>query len=162
MIRSGLTLFFLIALSTSIPADELEIRRMSTVETGHELEEFAAAWEIVSVKPEGATKEARRLVFAQNGTYVALDKESKELWGGTFELDPSASPKIWDHRSHEAQKKNGDVLGIYKIEGDKLTACCVAGEWQGKRWKGKPRPHEFKLEDADVLLELRRVQPREK
>lgn len=122
-----------------------------------EMTSFAASWEIVSVKPEGATRNAKRLVFNADGTYAALDQTGKELWAGTFEIDPSASPKIWDHRSHESRKKHGDVLGIYKIEGDKLTACCVSGKWAKKEWSGKPRPKEFKLEGADVLLELKRV-----
>jgi|GEM_PF-518836 len=127
-----------------------------------EMEAFASTWEIVSVKPDGVTRDAKRLVFRADGTYAALDLAGKELWAGTFEIDPNATPKIWDHRSRESQKKQGDVLGIYKIEGDKLTACCVVGKWKEKankekEWSGKPRPSEFKLEGADVLLELQRV-----
>jgi len=41
------------------------------------LETFAGSWEIVSVKPDGATKEARRLVFKKDGTYAAVDKDGK-------------------------------------------------------------------------------------
>ena len=34
---------------------------------------------------------------------------------------------------------------------------CVNGTWKDKQWTGKPRPTEFKLPAADVVLELRRV-----
>src|SRR5689334_13439280 len=68
------------------------------------LAEFTGTWEIVSVTPDGATKEARRLVFKTDGTYAAQDKAGKELWAGTFEIDPTAVPKVWDHRSHDAKK----------------------------------------------------------
>lgn len=127
-----------------------------------EREAFASTWEIVSVQPAGVTKNAKRLVFRVDGTYAALDPAGKELWAGTFEIDPAATPKIWDHRSYESQKNKGDVLGIYKIEGDNLTACCVVGKWlekanKEKAWSGKPRPKEFKIEGADVLLELKRA-----
>ena len=81
--------------------------------TDKALETFAGTWEIVAVKPDKATKEARRLVFNKDGTYAAVGRDGKELWAGTFELDPTATPKVWDHRSHDARKMGTDVLGIY-------------------------------------------------
>jgi uncharacterized protein (TIGR03067 family) len=44
------------------------------------------------------------------------------LWAGTFDLDPTATPKVWDHRSNEVAKKGGDALGIYELDGDNLMA----------------------------------------
>ncbi|MCW8132127.1 MAG: TIGR03067 domain-containing protein [Planctomycetota bacterium] len=123
------------------------------------LEAFAGTWEIVAVQPEGSAKEARRLVFRKDGTYAALDGEGKELWAGTFNLDPAAAPKIWDHRSNEAAQKGGDALGIYELSGDDLKVCCVVGAWKDGKWSGKPRPTEIALSKADVVLELRRVKP---
>ena len=90
-------------------------------------------------------------------TYAALDKDGKELWAGTFDLDPMASPKVWDHRSHESRKRGGDALGIFELDGDNLTVACVVGTWVDKEWRGRSRPTRFKLPDADVVLELRRV-----
>jgi uncharacterized protein (TIGR03067 family) len=121
------------------------------------LASFSGTWEITSAKPEGITKDARSLVFRKDMTYAALDKDGKELWAGTFDLDPTASPKVWDHRSHESRKKGGDALGIYELDGDILTVACVVAAWVGKEWRGRPRPTCFTLPDADVVLELRRV-----
>ena len=121
------------------------------------LETFAGTWEIISTKPEGVTKDARTLDFRKDMTYAARDKDGKELWAGTFNLDPTATQKIWDHRSHEAQKNGGDALGIYELDGDNLKVACVVGAWRDKQWKGKPRPREFKVPIAEVVLELRRV-----
>lgn len=121
------------------------------------LETFSGTWEIVTVEPPGVTKEAKRLVFRMDRTYAALDADGKELWAGTFDLDPTATPKIWDHRSNESQKMGGDALGIYELDGDKLKVCCVVGTWKDNQWMGKRRPTEFKLPAADVVLELRRV-----
>lgn len=56
-------------------------------------EAFAATWEVAAVTPAGATKDARRLVFHKDGTYAALGKGGKELWAGTYEIDPTTSPK---------------------------------------------------------------------
>lgn len=121
------------------------------------LEAFSGTWEIAAVQPAGSTKEAKRLVFRKDRTYAALDADGKELWAGTFDLDPAATPKIWDHRSNEAQQTGGDALGIYELDGDTLKVCCVVGTWKEKQWTGKPRPTEFKLPAADVVLELRRI-----
>lgn len=120
-------------------------------------EAFAGTWEIVTVRPDGATKDARRLVFNKDGGYAALDKDGKELWAGTFEVDPTATPKVWDHRSHDAKKEGKDVLGIYELDGDKLKVACVVGQWTGQEWTGKPRPKAFDPKHADVVLELKRV-----
>lgn len=159
MFRTGLAILVSAGLMGVVFADQQKSNSKLSEAVAKELETFAATWEIVSVKPEGAIKGATRLVFHPDGTYAAVDENDKELWAGTFEINPLASPKVWDHRSHDNKKKKVDVLGVYKLDGDKLTACCVVGEWKGKKWMGKARPKAVKLEGADVLLELRRVQP---
>jgi uncharacterized protein (TIGR03067 family) len=121
------------------------------------LEAFSGTWEIAAVTPEAATKDARRLVFNKDGSYAAQDKDGKKVWAGTFEIDPTATPKVWDHRSHDAKKEGKDVLGIYDLDGDKLKVACVVGQWKGKEWVGKPRPTGFSPKEADVVIELKRV-----
>lgn len=121
------------------------------------LQAFLGTWEIVTAQPPGSTKEAKRLVFRSDFTYAALDANNQPQWAGTFDLDPTAKPKIWDHRSNESKKNREDVLGIYELEGDRLKISCVAGVWKGKEWIGKPRPQNFIATAADVVLELRRV-----
>ena len=121
------------------------------------LEAFAGTWEIATVRPDGATKDARRLVFHKDGSYAAQDKDGKELWAGTFEIDPVASPKMWDHRSHDAKKEGKDVLGIYVLDGDTMKVACVVGRWEGKEWVGRPRPRGFDPKEADVVIELKRA-----
>jgi hypothetical protein len=118
---------------------------------------FTGDWEIVAVKPAGATKNARRLAFRMDGSYAAQDKDAKELWAGTFEIDPTTSPKVWDHRSHDAKKEGKDALGIYELDGEKLRVACVVGRWQDKKWIGKPRPTAINLKSAEVVIELKRI-----
>lgn len=144
--------FGLAALADEPKADEVKKQAIDKA-----LESFSGTWDVTSAKPEGVMKDARKLVFRKDGTYAALDSDGKELWAGTFDLDPTATPKVWDHRTHEQRKKGGDVLGIYELDGDTLMVACVVGTWAEKEWKGKPRPTQFKLPDAEVVLELRRV-----
>ena len=140
-------------------ADEPKADGVKKATVGKALEEFTGTWEIVTGWPDGATKDARRLVFNKDGGYAALDKDGKELWAGTFEIDPTATPKVWDHRSHDAKKKGTDVLGIYGLDGDKLKVACVVGQWKGNEWVGKPRPKAFDPDQADVVIELKRMKP---
>lgn len=147
------TALAVLALSSVAVADDSNTSKaMKTA-----IEQFSGTWEIIAVQPPGSTKEAKRLAFRKDRTYAALDANGKELWAGTFDLDPAMNPKIWNHRSNESRKKGGDALGIYEVEGDKLKLCCVVGVWKDKKWQGKPRPTKFKLPSADVVLELRRV-----
>jgi uncharacterized protein (TIGR03067 family) len=121
------------------------------------LRQFVGTWALANVQPAGITKEAQFLKFQLDGTYAALDKDGKELWAGTFDLDSGKSPMVWDHRSHEAAKTGGDALGIYDLNGDRLRLACVVGSWKEKQWTGKPRPTAFALPEADAVLELKRV-----
>ena len=146
----------LLGLTASAPAEgpRGDARQQATAKA---LEEFAGSWEIASTTPEGATKGARKLVFKKDGTYAAVDWDGKELWAGTFEIDVTATPKVWDHRSHDAKKEGKDVLGIFELEGDALKVACVVGQWKGKVWVGKARPKGFDPKQADVVIELKRA-----
>ncbi|MFN3152972.1 TIGR03067 domain-containing protein [Bremerella sp.] len=146
-----------LALCVVAMADERQPTDAKSKSIETSLEEFAGTWKIIDVKPNGSTKNATQLVFRKDRTYAALDANNKPLWAGTFDLDPTTSPSVWDHRSFESQKTGGDALGIYELDGDTLKVCCVVGAWKDKQWIGKPRPTEFKLPQADVVLQLRRV-----
>ena len=140
-------------------ADEPKAGEVKKAAVAKALETFTGTWEIVAVQPDGATKDARKLMFNKGGGYAALDKDGKELWAGTFEIDPTTTPKVWDHRSHDAKKEGKDVLGIYELDGDKLKVACVVGQWKGKEWTGKPRPTAIDPKAADVVIELKRATP---
>lgn len=129
----------------------------TTSAVAQEMKSFAGTWQMTAVQPEGATKDARRLVFHQDGTYAAQDSAGKELWAGTFEIDPTKTPRVWDHRSHDSTKEGRDVLGIYELDGDKLKVACVVGQWKEKEWSGKKRPTRFQPDEADVIIEFQRV-----
>jgi len=86
-------------------------------------------------------KTARKLVFRKNLTYAALDKDGTELWAGTFDLDPTATPKVWDHRSNEVAKKGGDALGIYELDGDNLRLLASAAPGPRRNGGADPGRH---------------------
>jgi uncharacterized protein (TIGR03067 family) len=128
-----------------------EVRKQAVQE---ELARFAGIWEILT---EGQTGPAQFAVFRKDGTYSTYDKDGKELWLGTFEIDPTAKPKVWDHRSRESKQAGRDRLGIYELDGDELKVCVNEGHWKNGKWEGKPRPTEFKDSEAYAVIEFRRI-----
>lgn len=120
------------------------------------LESFSGSWEIVKMSPAGATQGAKRILFKRDGTYAAVDEEGNKLWAGMFEIDPTASPNMWDHRSRGGTEVRSDVVGIYELGADSLKMACVVGHWRGKEWVGKCRPKNFDPRVADVVIEMKR------
>ncbi|WP_246522856.1 hypothetical protein [Gemmata palustris] len=88
MKRIILLMALMMGLGFTATADEPKGDKQQTAAKA--LESFSGSWEIVKVSPDGATK-AAELLFRKDGTYAALDKEGKELWAGTFEIDPTAN-----------------------------------------------------------------------
>src|SRR5262245_4313046 len=66
---------------------------------------------------------------------------------GTVKLDPAKKPKTIDLTHDKGPDKDKKQFGIYKLEGDKLTACVSP--------PGKPekeRPTGFTTKDSDHVL----------
>src|SRR5205823_1272074 len=60
----------------------------------------------------------------------------EESYDGTFKLDPGKTPRAIDTTYVEKEGgKKGKAVGIYKLEGNRLTIC-----W---RHGGRERPTEF-------------------
>lgn len=118
---------------------------------------FTGTWRIDATEPASVAQGARYLVFRPDGRYAALDPGGQTLWAGTYEIDPTHNPPIFDHRSDASLRTRGDALGIYRLSGDRLTVACVAGAWQEDRWSGRPRPARFVIDESDAVLHLQRV-----
>jgi len=155
--RTLLCAVWMIAATLATAGETPRTFDLSAPETLKAQAEFAGTWSIVAVKPEGAAKDAKQLVFRKDWTYAALDKDGKELWAGTYELDPKTQPPTWDHRSDDAKKKGGDALGIYELKGDTLKVSVVVGIWSNKTWSGKSRPTSVDSTETDAALELSRA-----
>ena len=61
----------------------------------------------------------------------------------TFRLDGSARPRAVDLRLTGGPDKGKSVLGIYKLEGDRLTICAGIGD---------KRPREFTTKAGDLQV----------
>jgi uncharacterized protein (TIGR03067 family) len=110
---------------------------------------LAGLWEFA--EPKGGAGGSKFIAVRADGTYSVLDADRKELWDGTYTLDLTINPKVFDHNS-TARKKRGDpeMRGIYKLDGGTWELCIREG-------KEKDRPKEFKAADGAAVVTLKRV-----
>jgi uncharacterized protein (TIGR03067 family) len=116
-----------------IPADDKAVRA--------ELDRHRGTWRATSSIYEGQeAPEAivRSITRTVEKDHVVWKRDGKSFAGTRIELDPSADPKAIDVIPDGGRNRDERVLGIYRLEKDRLTICMAA--------PGKPRPREFKAE----------------
>jgi uncharacterized protein (TIGR03067 family) len=106
-----------------------------------ELERHQGVWVATSsiydgqAAPEQLVRSIKRIV---TGDHVVWKRDGESFAGTKIELDPTREPKAIDVIPDGGPYRDRYVLGIYKLEGDKLTICMAD--------PGQPRPKEFKAE----------------
>jgi uncharacterized protein (TIGR03067 family) len=95
-----------------------------------ELKKLEGTWEVVSVESNGRKAAEGELtglayVFEANGKWK-LQKDGESQAEGTYTIDPTKKPPTIDYKiasSIVEETKGKPSLGIYKLDGDKLTVC---------------------------------------
>src|SRR5262245_25538236 len=106
-----------------------------------ELDRHQGTWRATSSIYEGQEAPAeivRSITRTVEKDHVVWRRDGKSFAGTRIELDPSRDPKTIDVIPDEGKDRGERVLGIYKLEEDRLTICMAA--------PGKPRPKGFKAE----------------
>jgi len=93
--------------------------------------ELCGKWTLVSVRTDAGPTESVSPYLVISRSRFDYEDEHGKTWGGTYDLDPSKSPPEIDvitttHPEKTKQVIEGHhqkMLGIYKLEGDKLTLC---------------------------------------
>ena len=99
--------------------------------------------------PEALVRSITRTVEKD---HVVWKRDGKSFAGTRIELDPSRDPRSIDVIPDGGKDRGERVLGIYKLEDDRLTICMAA--------PGQPRPKEFKAEKGSGCT-LRNARSRE-
>jgi uncharacterized protein (TIGR03067 family) len=103
-----------------------------------EMAQLEGEWSMVSGEANGASMPG---AMVKTGKRVAKKGETTIFMGervyfkAKFSIDPARKPRAIDYTMTEGPTKGKTHLGIYKLDGDKVTFCFAA--------PGKDRPTEF-------------------
>ena len=121
-----------------------------------ELKRHQGTWAVTSSIYDGqpASQEiVRSIKRIVTGDHVVWERDGKRFAGTRIEVDPSREPKTIDVIPDGGRNRGERVLGIYKLEGDRLTIAMAA--------PGQPRPKEFQAAKGSgwTLRTFRRERP---
>jgi uncharacterized protein (TIGR03067 family) len=124
-----------------------------------ELDKHQGTWVAVSFRREGAeTPEeiVRTITRTVVGDHVTWKRVGKSFAGTTVVLDPTQKPPGIDVIPDGGPSRGKRVLGIYRLEGDRLTLCMADPD--------KPRPRAFEAEKGSgqtlMVFERQATPPR--
>jgi len=106
-----------------------------------ELKRHQGTWSVTSSIYDGqpASDEVIRSIHRiVTGDHVVWERDGKRFAGTRIELDPAREPRSIDVIPDGGRNRGERVLGIYKLEGDRLTICMAAPD--------RPRPKEFRAD----------------
>jgi uncharacterized protein (TIGR03067 family) len=100
--------------------------------------------------------EPTRYRFEADGTWITLRGERKTGGERAYRIDREANPPAITLKYEPAEQDGREALGIYKVEGDRLTLCYY-------RPGHTPRPKAFESTEGSglSLVILKRVKPKD-
>jgi uncharacterized protein (TIGR03067 family) len=107
-------------------------------ESAKDLEKMQGDWAADSLVRGGfplPADDARAYFRTVKDDQYTVSRYSKVVGKGTFKIDATKKPKTIDSQPADPTGKIKPVLGIYELDGDKLTICNAE--------PGKERPTEF-------------------
>jgi uncharacterized protein (TIGR03067 family) len=122
-----------------------------------ELKRQEGTWSVTSSIYDGqsaSTDLVRSIKRIVEGDHAVWERDGKRFAGTMIDVDPARDPKTIDVIPDGGRNRGERVLGIYKVDGDKLTICMAE--------PSKPRPKAFQADKGSgyTLRTFAREKPR--
>lgn len=119
-------------------------------------EKLAGTWTCASATIDGSplgAETAKLLTLTLSADRFKTQRGDQVLFDSTYSIDATKDPKQIDMIGTEGELKGKPALGIYKLEGDKLTLCYTM--------PGKERPAAFEsaAKSGVYLIVWQRARP---
>ena len=129
-----------------------------TANSATQFRALEGAWKVVRVDASDAAARLRgayRLDFQPRMAVLTFSKRSDHDTFYSYSVDPTTAPRTIDLFSG-AEQKNLAWLGIYQLDGNRLTICLNGNI---PALKSQQRPSQFDRNSGDAVLLLERYQP---
>ena len=129
-----------------------------TANSATQFRALEGAWKVVRVDASDAAARLRgayRLDFQPRMAVLTFSKRSDHDTFYSYSVDPTTAPRTIDLFSG-AEQKNLAWLGIYQLDGNRLTICLNGNI---PALKSQQRPSQFDRNSGDAVLLLERDQP---
>lgn len=119
-------------------------------------QQLAGTWSCASATIDGAplaAETAKLLKLTLTGERFKTQRGDQVLFDSSYTVDATKNPKQIDMIATEGDLKGKPALGIYKLEGERLTLCYTM--------PGNERPAEFEstAKSGVYLIEWTRAKP---
>jgi len=131
--------------ATSLTAEDVDARK-----------QLVGSWTCATATIDGAplaAETAKLLTLTMTADRFTTQRGEQVLFDSTYTIDAAKEPKQIDMIGTEGELKGKPALGIYKLEGDRLTLCYTM--------PGRERPAKFESapKSGVYLIEWQKVRP---
>jgi uncharacterized protein (TIGR03067 family) len=116
------------------------------------LKKLQGTWKFIAQEMDGKSappEQLEKMTITFKGDKWAVRDGDKVVQAGTHKFDPTKKPGHVDALVTEGEGKDGKMLGIYEMKGDKMKVCFDP--------KGKERPKSFKAGEGQFSAVVERV-----
>jgi uncharacterized protein (TIGR03067 family) len=145
------TIALIAALTLAAPALKEPPKRANDI-----VGEWVMESSVYNGRPRTNAAVAMRMVFKADGTWIYYRGERKINGDRAYRVDTTVNPPAITLKYEPAEQFGSEALGIYKVEGDRLTLCYGRGGIE-------TRPTEFASPEGALLnlMVFKRVKPKD-
>jgi uncharacterized protein (TIGR03067 family) len=111
------------ALSFVLAVPALVFAQNKEAEIKKDLQKFGGSWVVITADKDGQADKFYLGAKEYDHRQQVCFEARRRRWEGSFELDPTKTPRVVKSTYTAGANKGKSRIGIYKFEGDTFTIC---------------------------------------